>query len=101
MILLEHCVYFQIIEVILKDTLQRSDINIINLLLFFDIIENNMAKSLRIWALVFDMEKHRTVFSENFGQYLALHLARVRHFVSVLIKFFLSLQRWVYFVRRP
>ena len=50
MILLKHCVYFQIIEVILKDTLQRSDIDIINLLLFFDIIENNMAKSLRIFS---------------------------------------------------
>ena len=44
------CVYYQIIEVILKDTLQRSDIDIINLLLFFDIIENNMAKSLRIFS---------------------------------------------------
>ena len=45
MISLKHCVYFQII-----DTLQRSDIDIINLLLFFDIIENNMLQSLRIFS---------------------------------------------------
>ena len=50
MISYKHCVYFQIIEVILKDALQRSDIHIINLLLFFDIIENNIAKSLRIFS---------------------------------------------------
>ena len=51
MISKKHCIYiFWIVEKILKDALQWSIFDFFNLLLFFDIIWNYMAKSLRIFS---------------------------------------------------